>query len=450
MFVFAQTNLQLYRQLESLGYSRVERERVAQAYRFSSKLFSGLYRGSEKPFIAHLVGTASILAVHKVSIDLVLTGLLHAAYLVGDFGFDSGTRQSKRKRAYIRNLVGDDVEAMVAGYDDLLWNACVIKEYVLKTEALPPLTKSLLIVRLANTLEDQLDGGLLYCGGSKLREVSSDKTQQDMMQLATVLALPELAIQLKEEFERLNRGETAITCEDAMGHQSVLLLPHSVWRSPWAVMSGWVRRRFRRLNASPYFGRSAMIKNVFDRVFSVTALIMLSPVFCVIALGIKLESPGPVLFRQCRHGLDNTEIEIFKFRTMKHSSCNGEARQAVRDDARVTRLGQLLRKTSMDELPQFINVLRGDMSVVGPRPHPIALNQRFMTQIDQYMERHEVKPGITGWAQIHGLRGETDTLEKMKKRVEYDLYYIRHRSLWLDIKIVFRTAIGGWMGRNAL
>ena len=449
MFTFAQTNLQLYRQLESLGYSLVERERVAQACRVSSKLFSGLYRGSEKPFIAHLVGTASILAYHKVPIDLVLTGLLHAAYLVGDFGFDSGTRQTRRKRAYIRNLVGDEVEAMVAGYDVLLWNANAIKGYLLEAEALPPLSKSLLIVRLANTLEDQLDGGLLYCGGSKLREVSSGEIQQNMTQLATVLALPELAEQLGEEFERLSQGETAVACDGAIGGQSALLLPHSVWRSPWALMSGWARRRCRRLNASPYFGRSAMIKNVFDRVFSVAVLITVFPVFCLIALGIKLESPGPVLFRQRRHGLGNTEIEILKFRTMKDGSCNGEAKQAVRDDARVTRLGQLLRKTSMDELPQFINVLRGDMSVVGPRPHPIALNQRFIGQIDQYMERHEVKPGITGWAQIHGLRGETDTLEKMQKRVEYDLYYIRHRSLWLDIKIVFRTAVGGWTGSSA-
>ena len=136
-------------------------------------------------------------------------------------------------------------------------------------------------------------------------------------------------------------------------------------------------------------------------------------------------------------------------RTMKHGSCNGEVKQAVRDDARVTYLGRILRRTSMDELPQFINVLRGDMSVVGPRPHPVALNQSFMTQIDEYMDRHEVKPGITGWAQVHGLRGETDTLEKMQKRVEYDFYYIRHRSLWLDIKIILRTAISGWTDKNA-
>jgi len=449
VFTFAQTNLQLYRQLESVGYSREDRERVAQVYRFSMGLFSGLYRGSEKPFIAHLVGTASILAFHKAPIDLVLTGLLHAAYMVGDFGFESGTRQTRRKRKCIRDLVGKDVEAIIAGYDDILWNAAAIKDYLLDSKELPPLTRSLLIVRLANTLEDLMDEGLLYCGGSKLQAVSSSETQKNMVRLATVLALPKLAVQLEEEFDRSNQGSTAVACEGAMG-QSELLLPPSVWRSPWATVLGWVRRRLRRLNASPYFGRSAMVKSVFDKIFSAAVLMVISPIYCLIALGIKLESPGPIFFKQHRHGLGNTEIEVLKFRTMKHENCYGEVKQAVRDDARVTRLGRILRKTSMDELPQFINVLRGDMSVVGPRPHPVTLNQRFMTQIDEYMERHEVKPGITGWAQVHGLRGETDTLEKMQKRVEYDFYYIRHRSLWLDSKIILRTAISGWTDKNAL
>jgi len=141
---------------------------------------------------------------------------------------------------------------------------------------------------------------------------------------------------------------------------------------------------------------------------------------------------------------------VLKFRTMHDDvSAPDHANQAQRDDPRITRIGAFLRRTSLDELPQFVNVLKGDMSVVGPRPHPVALNKAFIRRIDAYMQRHRVKPGITGWAQIHGLRGETETLEKMQQRVKYDLYYIEHWSIWLDIRIIARTVIGGWGGKNA-
>ena len=204
------------------------------------------------------------------------------------------------------------------------------------------------------------------------------------------------------------------------------------------------------LNASPLTGYNTLIKAAVDKLIAMVALLALSPLLVVIAALIKHDSPGPVFFRQQRHGWDGRVINVLKFRTMRDTPAPGDdARQASHNDPRVTSIGRLLRSTSLDELPQFINVLRGDMSVVGPRPHPLALNQSFAGRIDAYMQRHRVKPGITGWAQVHGLRGETQTLEKMQRRIEFDLYYIQHWSLWLDIRIILLTLATGWSGKNA-
>jgi len=203
------------------------------------------------------------------------------------------------------------------------------------------------------------------------------------------------------------------------------------------------------LNASPLAGHNTLVKAALDKLIAAVALLLLSPLLALIAVLIKLDSPGPVFFRQQRHGWDGRVINILKFRTMRDAPADDGARQAQHDDPRVTAIGRVLRRTSLDELPQFFNVLRGDMSVVGPRPHPLALNHSYSGRIDAYMQRHRVKPGITGWAQVHGLRGETETLEKMQRRVEYDLYYIEHWSLWLDIKIILLTMATGWSGRNA-
>jgi len=204
------------------------------------------------------------------------------------------------------------------------------------------------------------------------------------------------------------------------------------------------------LNASPLSGFNTVLKGAFDKLFSLVALLVASPVLVLIAVAIKLDSSGPVLFRQQRHGWDGNIIEIYKFRTMKHASQPEQGyQQATRDDPRVTRVGRWLRKTSLDELPQFFNVLKGEMSVVGPRPHPLELNESYNQQIEAYMQRHRVKPGITGWAQVHGLRGETETLEKMQKRVEYDLYYIENWSMWLDLRIILKTFFRGWTSESA-
>jgi putative colanic acid biosysnthesis UDP-glucose lipid carrier transferase len=192
---------------------------------------------------------------------------------------------------------------------------------------------------------------------------------------------------------------------------------------------------------TPYFGFTGLVKTLSDYVLATLALIVLSPLMILIAVGIRASSPGPILFRQRRYGLDGKEIVIYKFRTMTVLEDGASVRQATEADERVTRLGQILRKTSMDELPQFINVLQGRMSVVGPRPHAVSHNEVYRKLVDGYMVRHKVKPGVTGWAQVNGLRGETDTVEKMERRVEYDLAYLRNWSLRLDLVIILKTIL---------
>jgi len=204
------------------------------------------------------------------------------------------------------------------------------------------------------------------------------------------------------------------------------------------------------LTASPMTGVNRLAKAVEDRVLALLILILISPLMLVIALGIKLTSPGPVLFRQTRLGWDGKAFEIYKFRSMAvHREPEGQVVQASKNDPRVTRIGAFLRRASLDELPQFINVLQGRMSIVGPRPHAVEHNEMFKGMIEGYMLRHKVKPGITGWAQVNGWRGETDTLDKMQRRIEYDLYYIENWSLAFDLKIIFLTLFRGFVHRNA-
>ncbi|WP_268797024.1 undecaprenyl-phosphate glucose phosphotransferase [Pseudomonas huanghezhanensis] len=200
---------------------------------------------------------------------------------------------------------------------------------------------------------------------------------------------------------------------------------------------------------SPMDGAWSMVKRAEDIVLSSIILTMIALPLLLIAATIKLTSPGPVLFRQRRYGLDGRPIMVWKFRSMSVQENDKRVTQATRNDARITPLGALLRRTSLDELPQFFNVLRGEMSIVGPRPHAVAHNEQYRKQVAGYMLRHKVKPGITGWAQINGWRGETDTLDKMRKRVEFDLQYIEHWSVWLDMKIILLTLFKGFVNKNA-
>jgi len=193
------------------------------------------------------------------------------------------------------------------------------------------------------------------------------------------------------------------------------------------------------ISETPFMGFNSVLKRGTDVVVSALALVLLAPLMLVIALAVKLGSPGPVLFKQRRYGLYGEEIYIYKFRSMTVLDDGPTIVQARADDRRITRIGHFLRRTSLDELPQFINALQGRMSVVGPRPHAVAHNEEYRKLIKGYMLRHKVKPGITGWAQVNGLRGETATLDKMEARIRYDLDYLRNWSLWLDLWIILKT-----------
>ncbi|MGF6242608.1 MULTISPECIES: undecaprenyl-phosphate glucose phosphotransferase [Paraburkholderia] len=204
------------------------------------------------------------------------------------------------------------------------------------------------------------------------------------------------------------------------------------------------------LVASPLSQTSQLQKEMFDRLFAAVALLSLAPLLVAIAIAIKLSSRGPVLFKQKRKGADGRVFTIYKFRSMRpHIEKAGALSQATRHDARITRVGAFLRRTSLDELPQFFNVLRGDMSVVGPRPHALEHDDLYQKVVAGYIQRYRIKPGITGWAQINGFRGETDRIEKMERRVEHDLYYLGNWSFGLDMRIIAATIVKGLVNNNA-
>jgi len=193
------------------------------------------------------------------------------------------------------------------------------------------------------------------------------------------------------------------------------------------------------IRETPFMGLNSMIKRASDIVFGSIILVLLAPLMLTIAVAVKCSSPGPVIFRQRRYGLYGEEIMVYKFRSMWTLDDGARIVQASRNDGRVTPVGRFLRRTSLDELPQFVNVLQGSMSIVGPRPHAVAHNEQYRKLIKGYMLRHKVKPGITGWAQVNGLRGETATLDKMEARIQYDLDYLRNWSVWLDLWIILKT-----------
>jgi len=200
---------------------------------------------------------------------------------------------------------------------------------------------------------------------------------------------------------------------------------------------------------TPFYGINGMVKRASDLVLASLILFLVSPLLLAIAVAVKATSPGPVLFRQRRYGLDGREIVVYKFRSMRVAEDGAVVRQATRNDSRVTPLGAFLRRTSLDELPQFANVIQGRMSIVGPRPHAVAHNETYRKLIKGYMMRHKVKPGITGWAQVNGLRGETESVEKMKARIDYDLDYLRNWSLRFDLSIILKTVVVVLRRQNA-
>lgn len=223
------------------------------------------------------------------------------------------------------------------------------------------------------------------------------------------------------------------------------LFVFSLYKARWMTVGGMpVISTFE----SPFYGTESWLKRAEDVLLGCLILLLVSPLLLGIAAGVKLTSPGPAIFKQRRYGLKGEIVEVWKFRSMTVCDDGVQVVQAKKNDARITAFGAFLRRTSLDELPQFINVLQGTMSIVGPRPHAVAHNEQYRTLIRGYMLRHKVKPGITGLAQVSGFRGETDTLDKMQKRVEHDLEYIQNWSLWLDIRIILKTVWVGFRGKN--
>ncbi len=250
----------------------------------------------------------------------------------------------------------------------------------------------------------------------------------------------------------MNRGPRIVSMLDSL-HDSTA----SIYFVPDLHAFNLIQARFDSLNGipilavreTPFYGASWVLKRVSDVAIASVVVVIALPILASVALAIRLDSPGPIVFKQLRYGLDGREILVYKFRSMRVTE-DGKAkyRAATRDDSRITRVGALIRKTSIDELPQLLNVLDGSMSIVGPRPHPVAMNEQYRQAIPSYMVRHKVKPGITGWAQVNGYRGGND-LESMRKRIEFDLAYLRHWSLWLDLRILFKTIAVVWRDRSA-
>ena len=203
------------------------------------------------------------------------------------------------------------------------------------------------------------------------------------------------------------------------------------------------------IHETPFYGVDGWLKRAEDIVVGSIILALITIPMMVVALGVKLSSRGPVFFRQRRYGLNGDVIHVLKFRSMKVMEDGAEVKQATKDDDRITKFGRFIRRTSLDELPQFLHVITGEMSIVGPRPHAVAHNEEYRKRIQGYMLRHKVKPGITGWAQVNGWRGETDTLEKMEKRIEHDLEYIRNWAVLWDLQIIFLTVFGSKVRKNA-
>jgi len=262
------------------------------------------------------------------------------------------------------------------------------------------------------------------------------------------------------EFARRTRVDLVIVSMPLFAEHRVLDMLRQLWVLPVDIRLSahmsklkFTRKAYSYIGGIPVFDMAdrplsdwdLVLKWMLDKIVAITALILLSPVMIATAVAIKLESPGPVFFRQKRHGFNNQIIDIWKFRSMRSEMLDANGSKLVtRDDPRVTKVGRFIRKTSIDELPQLFNVLRGDLSIVGPRPHALSAkadNQLYYDAVDGYFARHRVKPGMTGWAQINGWRGETDTVDKIMQRVDHDLYYIENWSIWLDLKIILLTPI---------
>lgn len=310
---------------------------------------------------------------------------------------------------------------------------------------------------MINTIRGTTDTNIRICG------VFDDRVQRDMPASLGPLMLGSTNTLLS--YIRSNRVDRVVVALPWVASERIeellkklrtipvridLVPSNVVWRFPAIDMERLGNVPILTIANKRVDEQMGTLKRLEDLIISGVVLTLISPILAIIAIAIKLDSKGPVFFKQQRYGFNNEVFEVFKFRSMTVGDSNsGDTAQATRNDRRVTRVGKFLRRSSLDELPQLLNVLFGDMSVVGPRPHAVQHNIEFANIISEYYARHNVRPGITGWAQVNGLRGETDTLEKMTRRVEFDLHYIEHWSLLLDLKILLMTSCVVWFQDTA-
>jgi Undecaprenyl-phosphate glucose phosphotransferase len=346
----------------------------------------------------------------------------------------------------------------------LLLNRVAITQIVQRAGRAERLTETVVVVGANERAEKMIDAiGRTSNANVKVLGVFDDRLQRE----PPASLLPHLlgSTDVMLNYIRQNRVDRVVVTLPWVGTDRILALlkklstvPVRIDLVPSDVVWNFPSINMERLGSVPVLtianGRVdeqiGVVKRIEDLLISSLVLLLISPILLLVAVAIKLDSKGPVIFKQRRHGFNNEVFEVYKFRSMTVSdSAKATVVQATRNDMRVTRIGKFLRRTSIDELPQLFNVLFGHMSIVGPRPHAVQHNIEYGAIIDEYYARHNVKPGITGWAQVSGLRGETDTLEKMARRVEFDIHYIEHWSLGLDIKIILMTAIAVWFDPNA-
>jgi len=371
--------------------------------------------------MAYVTKTSANFSRRVVLTWLVLSpSLLVAARLSVRMALHEFRRRGRNSRSVA--IVGTSRVArqMVENFNSMPWTGLVFKGYYddLPVEGIP----TDLVTALAGNLSELQS--LAHAG------------KVDVVYIALPMHEEQRIIELVNRF-----SDTTI---------SLYLLPDSfvfeLMNARWISFNG---TPIISIHETPFYGVDGWVKRMEDIILGSAILAVIALPMLFIALAVKLTSHGPIFFKQRRYGLKGEVVNVWKFRSMTVCEDGADIPQAKQGDARITPLGSFLRKTSLDELPQFFNVLQGTMSVVGPRPHAVAHNEEYRRQIHGYMLRHKVKPGITGWAQINGWRGETDTLEKMQKRVDCDLYYIQNWSLWLDMKIVWLTIWRGFGGRNA-
>ena len=358
----------------------------------------------------------------------------------------------------------DALLAWIVATPVLQWVAVYIGQKIVRREAsLPHARRSAIVVgagplgvKVARALVDGEDQGIDFVGYFDDRTDERVHEGASAQRLGGLKDVAEYIRQhgIREVFITLPLGSQPRIVQLLEGMQGTTA---SIFFVPDVFGISIIQGRLQDINGvpvvgiceTPFTGTNELVKRVSDIVLATLIIVLISPVLLALAIGVKLSSSGPVIFKQRRNGLDGEEIIVYKFRSMVAQDNGPVVRQATKNDPRITRFGAFLRRTSLDELPQFFNVLQGHMSIVGPRPHAVAHNEEYRRIIKAYMVRHKVKPGITGWAQVHGHRGETDTLEKMQARVEYDLEYLRNWSIGLDLQIIVRTIRLVFFDRNA-